>query len=451
MLAAGSILALCTPPGRSARAMVRLSGPQVPGLVQSWFPECAGRSAHRAVLRLGRAELPVLVMFFPAPHSYTGEDVLEVQLPGNPSLVERLTAAFKEVDGIRAAGPGEFTARAYLNHRLTLDQAEGVALTIAAESEADLAAAQRLTSGRTGAQYRAWADELATLLALVESGIDFTDQEDVVPIAPADLRARLEKLSEEIAAMVGARAGRAGRDALPLVALAGAPNAGKSTLFNALLGRRRAVTNAAAGTTRDVLAEPLDLSRDAPGAPTVMLADVAGLDDQFSPPSAQSPTPEATIDTLAQARACETLALADVVLHCDPAARFVPLPSHQAEVLRVRTKADLAPGPDEAGWISVCALDGRNMSLLRRRIASAIRSASAGHEAILAPRHRAALATSHDRLADAISTIAPGRPLPAELTAGRLREALDSIGELTGRITPDDILGRVFSTFCIGK
>ncbi len=469
MLAEGTILALSSPAGRAARAMLRLSGPAVPRVLELLFGVLPPRGGSRAVLGLGSGvNLPILLAYFPAPHSYTGEHLAEVQFPGNPLLVERVQRLLLTADSVRPATPGEFTARAYLNNRLTLDQAEGIALTIAAEAADDLLAARRLTSGQTGDVYRAWSEELATLLALVEAGIDFTDQEDVVPIPPAVLTARARSVRDDMAHRLGARRGRESASSLPLVVLAGLPNAGKSTLFNALLGRRRAVTSPEAGTTRDVLAEPLDLSRDAPGAGPVMLADLAGLDGiedpdratgglsasargQTLPPGHHSK--QAGIEQQSQTRALEALARADVIIHCDPRAIFAPLPPSTAAVIHVRTKADLPTAAASPESLSICALDGRNLAALRHRIAQEVRGSGAGAEAILIPHHRTAIALAADRLADALATIPPDAPRlqQPELTAGLLRESLDALGELTGRISPDDIIGKVFATFCIGK
>lgn len=481
-----TIAALASPPGRSARAVIRLSGPDVQRVLARCFDRApATRGVHLARLRLSSdRDLPVLLLRFAAPASYTGEDVVEVQIPGNPLLVQRVLERLMAIDGVRAAEPGEFSARAYLHGRLTLDQAEGLAALVAAQTEDHLRAGRELLAGRTGAAYRAWAEEITTLLALVEAGIDFTDQEDVVAITPRDLHARLAAVLASLDEHLGARAGRPVTTALPRVALVGPPNAGKSTLLNALLHRRRAVTSPLAGTTRDVLAEELDLSRDLPGGPVIVLMDLAGLDELDHPRAATRERPgpaapgAAAIDREAQERAARAAREADLMILCDPAGRFDYGPAlarlaPDTPRLDVQTKADLPhASPLErrsAEALPVCALDGWNLPELRRRIVERLGAARAASLADLLPRHRLALAAFREHLAAAMEsvTIAPrpddaaaglsataSTPTPAttpELTAAALRAGLDAIGSLIGRISPDEVLGRVFSTFCIGK
>jgi tRNA modification GTPase len=435
-----TIVAVASAPGRSARAVVRLSGPatrEVLASVLEGGPRPWERGCFDGALRTagadGRARsLPVLVCTYRAPASYTGEDAAEVLLPGNPLLVERIVAILSAIEGVRAASPGEFSARAYLNDRLTLDQAEGVAATIAAESEAQLDAARELLSGRTGQRYRAWAHELTSLLALVEAGIDFADQEDVVAIQPAVLRSRLSSLGRDIEGSLGAAAGRQADHAVPRVVLWGPPNAGKSTLFNALLGRTRAVVSSTAGTTRDVLEEELDLSSALPGAGSVLLADLAGADESLASP----------IDHAAQSAARDAARSADLIIYCDPAGGFLTPPRAAAPILRIRTKADL--GGSGSG-LAVCALDRWNLCTLRRAIAEGAWGARAAGLASVLPRHRRALGEVLERAREAADESDPA------LIAGALRSALDAIGELVGRISPDDVIGRIFATFCVGK
>jgi tRNA modification GTPase len=443
-----TILARATPPGRSARAVLRISGPNTPAILSARtvpaVPDRRGLFATR--LRLGERSLPVLVARLAAPASYTGDETAEIQLPGNPLLVERVIADLAAFPGVRRAEPGEFSARAYLAGKLTLDQAEGVAATIAAQTRAQLDAARALLDGRSGTNFRAWAEEVATLLALVEAGIDFTDQEDVVAISPTALAERVRAVLRALERHLGTPAAESAPER-PRVLLVGPPNAGKSTLFNALLGKPRAVVSDVAGTTRDALVERLDLSKDMPGAGAIDLIDAAGLTTH---------TP-GLIDQNAQRAVQREIDSADVLIRCDPAGLFAePFASRpEARVVHVRTKADRSTSTESRNnLLPVCALDGWNLPALRRRVAEAAWGGLDQVRAVV-PRHRAALAAAGLRLntvLDLVTAAPDTRTLrDPEILADGLRAALDSLGEITGHMSPDDVLGRVFATFCVGK
>lgn len=428
-----TIIAWASAPGQSHRAVLRLSGSWAD--ISRVLHGAAFPGVSRATLRAGGLSLPVLAITWRGPRSYTGQDGADVLIPGNPHLVDALLRGVTTGGEIRQASPGEFSARACLAGKLTIEQAEGVAAVIAAEGADELSAARDLCRGIAGARYRAWADEVTRLLALVEAGIDFTDQEDVRAIAPSDLARACAAVADEMRGMLGTRCVAT---TLPRVVLAGEANAGKSTLFNALLGRRRAIASPVAGTTRDVLEEPLDLSADMAGAGAVVLADMPGLDGSQALGEA---------DREAQAAAEEAIRAADLVLWCDPTGRFEPAVLAAAPaVIRVRTCADRgAPGGED---LAVCAIDGWHMAALRRAIADATWGSSRGAScAGLLPRHRAAIAAAARALAG-VESSPDGEPA---LVAERLRDAATCIGELAGRINPDDVLARVFSTFCIGK
>lgn len=472
-----TILALASGPGGSARAILRLSGPdawRAAGALLIGGEPALGAAAGRLRLpsRSGRTgpELPVLVLARRGPKSFTREDTVELQIPGSPALVERLLSALLDAGAgaLRRAGPGEFTARAFLHGALSEAQAEGLALRIAARSGAELLASARLLDGSTGAAYRALCDRVARLLALVEAGIDFTDQDDVVPIAPCDLHHDAAVLLAALEAHIGPRSAREPAAPEARAVLVGAPSAGKSTLFNALLGRQRAVIDPAPGTTRDALAEPLP---PGPGAGAralagagLVLVDLPGIDAGLAE--------RGGADAQAQLSAARELERADVVVWCDPSGRFESAglawgnesahSSAGAVVLRVRTMAD-RPGPPAAQgdeeMLSVCALDGWQLESLRRAIVDAGERAQRGAglrgaaEAAVLPRHRAALSSAHAALEDALLGVDPhARALAApELVAAGLRRSLDALGELVGAVSPDEVIGRIFATFCVGK
>jgi len=370
-----------------------------------------------------------------APASYTGEDTAEIVLPANALLVDEVIDAILGHTDVRRAGAGEFTARAYLSGRLSLDEAEGVAQLIGATNEAELAAASRVLSGAAGDRARELADEVARLLALVEAGVDFTDQEDVVPIAPAELR---DAIARVLSAIGSDSSGSASSGVFRAV-LVGPPSAGKSTLFNALLGKERSMTDPAPGTTRDVIAEPLEI-----GHADIELCDLPGLDTEPGDPIAVE----------MQAAARRAIDGADLILACDPEGRWGFIDGSRP-ALRIRTKLDEHGARDVP--LAVCALDGAGLDALRRAIADAALGRGAptagASELSVAPRHRRAAHEAAGSLRAAVQLLEHDTDsiTEPELVAGELRLALDRLGEITGRITPDDVIGRVFASFCVGK
>lgn len=434
--------------GIAARAIIRISGGQTLDLLaRTLTPSPTTPGAHVTRFTLTTHTLPCLLTLWRAPRSYTSEDAAELLIPAGEPLIRRVIDALLGVgvEGVRLAGPGEFTARAHAAGKLTLEEAEGVAAVIAATTHTELAAARDLMDGHAGAAYHALADELTTLAALIEAGIDFTDQEDVVAIPPRDLARRLDRVEMELALRVGDRAGGEHRAGRPLVALVGAPNAGKSTLFNALLGKGRSVASPTAGTTRDAIIEPCDL-----GACTVDLADSAGLDDLAA---------AGAIDAIARDRALALAKRAQVVVWCDPTGRFDDARLRKAvagRAILVQTRADqcLARGaaPTSADVLPVCALDGWHLSILKDRIARAARAAANAGSAMV-QRHRDALLRVRECVALARAGVDPAARALAnpELVASHLHAAIDAIGELTGRIERDEVIGRVFARFCVGK
>lgn len=445
----GTIAAIGTPQGHSTRAIIRISGPDARECIESITTlSDPTRGIHKCRVRIDdQHTLPCLVIWFDGPRSYTGEDVAELILVGNPVILQRTLDQIYQIPGLQRAQPGEFSARAYLNDRLTLAQAEGVALRIAAVGDEALSAATKLLDGSQGERCNQWTQELALLLALVESGVDFTDQDDVVPIAPDALTQRLTELSNQLIDEIGSAAGSMIHSTQPNAVICGMPNAGKSALFNALIGRERAVVSDRAGTTRDAIFEPLNLETDIPGAGTIDLIDLAGLADHAID----------AIDAHAQQLARERIQDADVLLWCDPSGRFADRDGFEMlgkPIIRVRTKSDLILNDTNASnAISVCALDGHHLGVLKRAVADAVSDRTQMGVGAFVPRHRRAINQAITGIQDALKWIPQGaRSLDApELVASGLRDALDSLGELTGQVTPDDVIGRVFATFCVGK
>lgn len=432
-----TIVAVATGSAPSPRSLVRASGSGALVLLDAVArarSEDRG-SVYTAEVRLAIGPLPLVAIRYSGPRSYTGEDAFEILLPGSPPLVRAVLDLLLSFDGVRLALPGEFSARALLAGKLTIAQAEGVTRVISARNEAELRVARRSLAGEVGEQCARIAEDITTSLALTEAGIDFTDQEGVVAITPDRLREVARDCIETIDTMIGGSTTREASSDLPSVVLVGRPNAGKSTLFNALLGRTRVVASPTPGSTVDAITERLD----AAGCP-VMLTDLAGLVES----SQAAPMHAAR-------RAIER---ADVIVLCDPDARFdLLLPDHDAAVIRVRTKSDLArddanaeaPSQQSNGAIAICALEGGNLSTLR----AAIRDAAMSHDcagSLASPRQRADLTTARA----ALTALAHDASTP-ELSAHHLRTALQALGGMTGHVGIEEVLGRIFSTFCVGK
>ncbi len=439
MKQADTIFALASGAGRGAIAVMRLSGAGAGAVVA----RLAGALPPPRLASLRRLRAPAdgqtldraLVLWFPGPASYTGEDCAELHLHGGRAVVAAVAAALAEL-GARPAEPGEFTRRAFLNQRLDLTAAEGIADLIAAETEAQRRQALRQADGALARLLEAWAGRLTRLLAHQEAAIEFADDD-----LPSDLgdraRAGAAALRAEIAAhLADGGQGERLREGVA-VAILGAPNAGKSSLLNALAGREAAIVSARAGTTRDVVEVRLDLA----GVP-VTLADTAGLREAAD---------EIEQEGIRRARRrAEEADLVVAVFAADTAADAATLAWVRPGALVLANKADLVRAPATIGGVAalaVSALTGQGLAALRARLAAeAVRLAGAGDAALLTrPRHRAALHEAAAWLAEAEAA-----PLP-ELVSEALRAALRAVGRLTGRVGVEDILDVVFGEFCIGK
>lgn len=440
-----TIAAISTAIGAAARMVVRMSGGRAVEIARGICPALpAAPSAAVREMTFAGLSFPALVYCFRAPRSSTGEDLVEFHIPGNP-VIARILLDHLTAHSARPAEPGEFTARAYFNGRLDLAEAEGVAATIGASNAEELAAARRLLSGELARRLRPVMDLVADTLALTEVAIDFVD-EDVTFLSEANFAARIASADAALGELLShsARFERLAHE--PAVVLVGLPNAGKSTLLNALAGRQRAVVSPVAGTTRDALSAEVSLPRG-----IIRVIDVAGMDEQLEAAAAPS-APQAQIDAQMQIRARHAIETADLIVHVqdlsNPAAAG-KLP--QKPDLTVGTKLDLVPSQSlqHAGMdIAVSAVTGQNIPDLRDRLDTlAFGSPAPASAFALNARHVRCIEEAREALARAASQVNAGN----ELVALDLRAALDALGRIRGVITPDDLLGRIFSSFCIGK
>lgn len=436
-----TIFALATGPLPSAIAIVRISGPQA-GEVLTVL---AGRrppprQAMRCDLRDAAGEKidDGVVLWFPGPASATGEDVAELHIHGSRAVAAALIKTLSELEGIRLAEPGEFTRRAFENGKLDLTEAEGLDDLIHADTEAQRRQALRQLGGVLGDRARRWRDQIIEALALVEAGIDFSDEGDVADELMAPARAKIAALSGEIAAVL-AEQGRSERlrDGM-VVAIAGVPNVGKSTLVNRLARREVAIVSPHAGTTRDVIEVQLDLD----GYPVTVI-DTAGLRDSDDP-----------VEQEGVRRARSRAAAADLVLWLSVTADASAPDVTGPVVWRVRNKIDLVETgeePDLRGSgadFLISAATGEGFGDLLREMtrfaAQYFGHAEAG--LITRDRHRLLLV---DAAAALRRSMAPG--LAEEIVAEELRAAAHTLGRLLGRVDVEDVLGEIFSRFCIGK
>lgn len=444
-----TIAAVATPPGRGALGILRLSGPraahiaeQIAGTLPA--PRQAGlrhfRDPHGNVIDQG------LLLYFPGPNSFTGEDVVELQGHGGPVLLDLLLRSVCAL-GARVARPGEFSERAFLNNRIDLAQAEAIADLIDAASAQAARAASRSLDGEFSKRIHALVDELIQLRVFIEGALDFSE-EDIDWLADEKLRLRLATLIEHVHALITQAArGRRLREGIT-VTLTGQPNVGKSTLLNRLAGSDAAIVTEIAGTTRDVLRENIVLD-DLP----LTVVDTAGLRESDDP-----------VEREGIRRAWAALAQAEIALYLiddrigittEDEVLLKQLPS-QLKVLVVANKCDLSGRkPDSASvnsyeLIRLSAAEGQGLELLTSAIKQ-IAGVTDNAEGIFSARTRhvdalrRALALSQDAQARLLEGATP------ELAAEELRLAQEALAEITGQFSSDDLLGKIFSQFCIGK
>ena len=431
-----TIAAIATPAGRGGIGVIRISGPAVARIaaaVLGGLPEPRLATFRTFRDHGGDTVDEGLALYFPAPHSYTGEAVLELQGHGGPVVMQALLAACLDA-GARLAEPGEFTRRAFLEGKLDLAQAEAVADLIDAASREAARSALRSLSGEFSAAIGALQAKLVELRALTEAMLDFPE-EDVDRLHREDAAGRLAEVRRALDDVLAkSRQGSLLRSGVHVV-LAGRPNVGKSSLLNRLAGEERAIVTAIPGTTRDALREPIQID----GVPLVVV-DTAGLRES-----------QDELERLGVQRTQHELQRADLVLAVFDASRGRDdLRDLPAAALRidVYNKLDLAPGfCAPSGALAVSAKTGEGLELLRRRILEAAGWSSSGEPVFLArERHLRALEQARGHLA-----AASGERRRWEFFAEELRLAHAMLGTITGEFSADDLLGEIFARFCIGK
>ncbi len=436
-----TIAAIATPPGAGGIGVIRVSGPAAGRIAADLLGRVPlPRHAHFLHLRDDTGELidSGLLLHFPAPASFTGEDVLELQVHGSRPVLHQLLRRLHEL-GTRAARPGEFSERAFLNGKLDLAQAEAIADLIAARSEAAARAAQRSLQGVFSRQVEARIETLTALRVQVEAAIDFSD-EPIATLSPARLAPGIAAVQDELAALLAsARRGQRLLDGLHVVIL-GRPNVGKSSLLNALACDERAIVTAEAGTTRDLLRESLVLD-----GIELTLVDTAGLRET-----------QDVIEREGVRRAHAEATRADLVLWVtDAGATDTDAPPDiGVPRLWLHNKIDLGDSVARREWIEgeehlhLSARTGAGLELLRESLARRAGDSDAGTFSARA-RHIEALHEAALHLDAAHAALVTDGAL--ELVAEDLRLAQRCLGQITGAVSSEELLGRIFANFCIGK
>lgn len=444
-----TIVALASPSGIGALALLRISGPNSLGILEKMAPgsKVPERKSHTAFLGKlawkGEMLDEALVTLFRAPRSFTGEDVVEIGLHGSPYIVHQTIKACLEA-GARLAGPGEFTQRAYLNRKLDLAQAEAIGDLIASESKSAHRAALQQVKGGLSREIQELRQQLIDFTALIELELDFSEED----VEFAD-RTQLLRLIDQIKSHIGQllrsfSTGQAVKNGIPVV-IVGPPNAGKSTLLNALLEEEKAIVSPIAGTTRDVIEDKLLID-----GVMFRLVDTAGLRET-----------EDRVEQIGIARTREQLARASFALLLQaPDSAILDVNEIESEIkergipyLKVFTKSDLKNNEEtESEGISIAATSGTGLEQLKSEILkrSVDKTMLESESALITNlRHFEALTKTLESLNQVQTNLDAG--LSGDLLATDIREALFHLGSITGEITVEDILGSIFSRFCIGK
>jgi tRNA modification GTPase len=448
-----TIAAIATPPGRGGIGVVRLSGPRAHGIAAGLLAHPHPLEPRHATFTLVRLRPEptanaidhVVATYFPAPHSYTGEDVVELSAHGSPVVLRAIVAAAM-AGGARLAEPGEFTLRAFLNGRIDLPQAEAVADLIDAITPLQARTAFDQLQGTLTEAIAGIDATLFDLIARLEASVDFPDEGyhfiDQGPLASA-----IDELRDRTAGLLAdAKRGRLLREGLQ-IAIVGKPNVGKSSVFNALAGAARAIVTDIPGTTRDLVTESIDLD----GLRST-LVDTAGLHVTADPVEAEG-----------MARSKQAYSIADLTLVVLDGSRVLDEDDQQVlsqtidkNRLIVLNKSDLGHAQEThelRGAVSISALTGAGLEELRRRIAASLDvDLLADRPSITNVRHIALVERAHEALSRARSAaLSEGVTLPEEFVLADLQEARVAFEEVNGRRTSDDVLAHIFSRFCVGK
>ncbi|MBF9198240.1 tRNA uridine-5-carboxymethylaminomethyl(34) synthesis GTPase MnmE [Microvirga terrestris] len=431
-----TIFAIASGHGRAAVCLIRISGPESRLILERMADGVP--QPRRAVVRTLRDPATgdpldqALVLWMPGPGSFTGEDQAELHIHGGLATRAAVLRTLSSVVNCRPAEAGEFTRRAFLNGRMDLSQVEGLADIIDAETEAQRRQAMLQLGGRLGNAAEGWRESILQVLALLEASLDFSDEGDVPEDLEADILRMIDGVEGEIGRALANRSGERLREGLTVV-LAGPPNAGKSTLLNALAQRDVAIVSPIAGTTRDVIEVHCDL-----GGLPVVIVDTAGLRESTD-----------LIEQEGVSRARARAQDADLVLWLVPPDGEESAPPPARRLLKVGTKADLRQ-PGHGCDIMIAAATGEGLpELIAHLEAEAASLMGQGDAVITRERHRKALDRAQGCLIRTRDMLASRGPL--ELAAEEARLAARAIGEITGRVDVEDVLDRLFSSFCIGK
>lgn len=457
-----TIAAISTPAGTGGIAVVRVSGDEALTLVDHLFrgkhalSEAHGYSVHYGEFRRGEEVIDeVLCTVFHAPHSFTGEDTVEIACHGSVYIQQAVMQALIEA-GVRMAGPGEFTQRAFLNGKMDLTQAEAVADLIAAQSKAEKNLALQHLKGGISDAIQQLRDQLLHFTSLIELELDFADHEELEFADRSELRQLAEKIAQHLSELISSfRVGNAIKNGIP-VAIIGATNAGKSTLLNALLGEEKAIVSDIHGTTRDLIEDTLIID-----GIQFRFIDTAGLRSTHD-----------TIEEIGIQRTLSAARKAEIVLYVsaldehsnEPQQGILSTPFEEPhgllhemglddieeKLVRVYNKADLLPpnAPLPHDGICISALSG-NLTELKQAIVKAAGVEQQSGTIISQTRHYDALVRAHEAIQRVMQGLNSG--ISGEFLSMDLQDCLNALGEITGQISNDEVLGNIFSKFCIGK